>query len=143
MVLALFPQEEKLKLNRSVVHRGASNATHHGAVIFHLREVLSYFAREGVYDHFYIGVTNDLNARLNQHRRTDAGYTWMVPIYEEDSINVDNSFDRMEKEAITHFQGGFTDPFSGRTLTCGNKQQGASPKMYLYILVGKSQSVRP
>ncbi|MFJ1209791.1 GIY-YIG nuclease family protein [Burkholderia pyrrocinia] len=137
MVLELLPEGEKLALNRDVVHRGASNkgVTQHATVIFHLQQVLSHFARQKKYDKFYIGVTNDVDTRLASHRRNKPEYRWMVPIYEEDSVNVSNAFDLMEQEAIDYFRSGFYDHNSGEHLDCGNGPRGASPKMCLYILI--------
>ncbi|CAB3764639.1 hypothetical protein B7G54_07260 [Burkholderia puraquae] len=137
MVLALYPEYKKLALNRDIVHRGASTkgVFQYRVVIFHLQQVLGHFAREKKYDRFYIGVTSNKEARLKDHQVNKPDYTWMVPIYEEDAVNVSNAFDLMEQEAINYFRTGFIDSNSGQKLTCGNGPSGASPKMCLYILV--------
>lgn len=136
MVLRLITHQEKLMLDRDVVHRGAMGVMHHSAVIGHLRQVLTYFAVKG-FSKFYIGITNDLNARLSQHQLNKPEFKLMCPIYGEEANLVENAFDRLEQEAIKQFIGGVAHPETGRlVLRCCNGQRGALPKTWLYILVG-------
>lgn len=135
MVLRLITPQERLTLDRHVVHRGAAGVMHHGAVIAHLRQVLTYFAVKG-YGKFYIGITNDLNVRLSQHQRNKPEFELMCPIYGEEPNLVENAFDRLEREAIKQFFAGIKIPNTDKVMRCCNGPRGALPKTWLYILVG-------
>jgi hypothetical protein len=100
---------------------------------------------------FYIGITGDLQSRLEQHRKAAKGFLYMIPIYEEDEMpasgRAETSFDQLEHEAIGRFKGTtHTVTITGgdakaprpvqRALTCTNAVHGGMPKRVLYVLVG-------
>jgi len=107
------------------------------AVIGHLRLVLNAFANKPEYTKFYIGITNDVSTRLQSHRGSPrGGFRLMVPIYEEQPLLVENSFDNLEQEAINTFRRGILNLQTKKVLKCDNGPNGAPPKITLYILVG-------
>lgn len=106
------------------------------AVIGHLRLVLSGFANKPEYTKFYIGITNDVNTRLQGHRSNRRDFKLMVPVYEEQPLLVENSFDKLEQDAITTFRQGILNLQTKKVLRCDNGPDGAPPKITLYILVG-------
>ncbi len=109
----------------------------HDAVMGHLLQVLKAFANKPEYKKFYIGITNDLETRLREHQRKKPDFLLMVPIYEEQAVLVENSFDRLEREAISAFRSGIEHPVTHQILLrCDNGPGGAPPKQLLYILVG-------
>jgi hypothetical protein len=61
----------------------------------------------------------------------------LVPIYEEEEILHEDSFDGLEKAAIREFRDGIRHPVTGEVLIrCDNGPGGAPPKRTLCILVG-------
>ena len=109
----------------------------HDAIIGHLRLVLKAFANKPEYTKFYIGITNDLDVRLLDHQRRKPDFKLMVPIYEEQAILFESSFDRLEREAISALRTGIVHPETRELLLrCENGPGGAPPKTTLYILVG-------
>jgi len=129
MPLQLIQPREKYMLTRGVVDRAA--------VIGHLDLVLKAFANKPEYNKFYIGITNDVETRLQDHQRRKPDFKLMVPIYEEQAVLVENSFDRLEREAIERFRVGVMHPETRRILLrCDNGPGGAPPKTTLYVLVG-------
>ena len=131
MALSLIaPEQNRWLYTRSAVNRKQ--------VIEHLRLVLNGFANRGEYTKFYIGMTGDLDARLDGHRKKRPEFKLMIPIYSEpvEYMEVD-SFDHLEKLAIDTFKGGITHPDTKKLLMkCDNGPSGAAPKNHLYILVG-------
>ena len=107
----------------------------HEAVLGHLEMVLKAFAKPD-YGKFYIGITGDLDARFAQHQRKRPDFKLMIPIYEEQKILVDNTFDFLEQRAISKFRTGIKHPDGRMLLKCDNGQEGSEPKVTLYILVG-------
>jgi hypothetical protein len=106
-------------------------------VIGHLRSVLNNFAAKPEYTKFYIGITGDVEERLYGHQRKRPEFKLMIPIYEEPSHYMDDSFDRLERDAIAAFRGGIRHPEThAMALKCDNGAEGAAPKTTLYILVG-------
>jgi hypothetical protein len=106
-------------------------------VIGHLESVLKSFAAKPEYTQFYIGITGDVEERLYGHQRKRPEFKLMIPIYEEPSHYMDDSFDRLERDAIAAFRGGIRHPVTNAvTLKCDNGAEGAAPKTTLYILVG-------
>jgi hypothetical protein len=106
-------------------------------VIGHLRSVLNNFAAKPEYTKFYIGITGDVEERLYGHQRKRPEFKLMIPIYEEPSHYMDDSFDRLERDAIAAFRGGIHHPEThAMALKCDNGAEGAAPKTTLYILVG-------
>ena len=129
MPLQLIQPREKYMLTRGVVDRAA--------VIGHLDLVLKAFANKPEYNKFYIGITNDVETRLRDHQGRKPDFKLMVPIYEEQAILMEGSFDRLEREAITAFRQGIKHPDTRKMLLrCDNGPGGAPPKTTLYILVG-------
>lgn len=125
----LIQPREKYLLPRHVVDRAA--------VLGHLELVLKAFAAKPEYSKFYIGITNDVKTRLEDHQRRKGDFKLMVPIYEEQAILVENAFDRLEHEAIAAFRKGIMHPQTRRILLrCDNGPGGATPKTTLYVLVG-------
>ena len=131
MALTLIdPLQNRWLYNRSAVNRKQ--------VIEHLRLVLTGFANRGEYSKFYIGMTGDLEIRLDGHRKKRPEFKLMIPIYSEpvEYMEVD-SFDHLEKLAIDTFKAGIVHPDTRKVLMrCDNGPGGASPKHHLYILVG-------
>ena len=120
---------DKYLLSRGVVDREA--------VLGHLRMVLNAFANKPENSRFYIGITNDLETRLQGHQARKPEFRVMVPIYEEQEILFESSFDRLERDAINTFRAGVVHPESRKVLLrCENGPGGATPKTTLYILVG-------
>lgn len=129
MALQLIQPEDRYILKRDVIDRRA--------VIGHLRSVLSAFASKPEYTRFYVGITGDLEARLLKHRRYKPEFRLMVPIYQEQEILHEDSFDELEKIAIREFRDGIRHPTTREVLLrCDNGPGGAAPKRTLYILVG-------
>jgi predicted GIY-YIG superfamily endonuclease len=119
-----------------MLDRGVSDRR---AVIGHLRTVLGSFAAKPQWTRFYIGITGDLEARFAGHNgdKAKAGFQLMVPIYAEQAIVMDESFDKLESEAIRTFKMGIVHPTSKQMLLrCENGVGGAQPKTWLYILIG-------
>jgi hypothetical protein len=131
MALTLIdPLQNRWLYTRSAVNRKQ--------VIEHLRLVLSGFGNRGEYKKFYIGMTHNLEERLEGHRRKRPDFKLMIPIYSEpvEYMEVD-SFDHLEKLAIDTFKAGIVHPGTNKLLMqCDNGPGGASPKNHLYILVG-------
>jgi hypothetical protein len=129
MAPQIIQPPDKYMLKTGVVDREA--------VLGHLRMVLNAFANKTEYNKFYIGITNDVDVRLLDHQRRKPDFKLMVPIYEEQSVLVDNAFDRLERDAIRRFQDGIKHPDTHRVLLeCKNGPGGAPPKNTLYVLVG-------
>jgi hypothetical protein len=115
--------------NRSAIDRNA--------VIGHLRGVLNTFAAKPQYSKFYIGITGDLEERLEGHRRKRPDFKLMIPVYSEPGHYFDDSFDTLERDAIAALDGGILHPQTGQVaLACDNRASGISPRNWLYILVG-------
>jgi hypothetical protein len=120
--------------NRWKLHRGVVDRK---AVLGHLRTVLNSFASKGTYSKFYIGITGNVEERLQGHRTKRPDFKLMIPIYEEPANFLDDSFDRLERDAIQAFRGGIVHPETKKLLlACDNGPDGAAPKTTLYILVG-------
>ncbi|MEX3555358.1 MAG: GIY-YIG nuclease family protein [Burkholderia gladioli] len=120
-----------------------ASVINHAAVIGHLREVLNSFAAKSEYSMFYIGITSNLDTRLNQHKVNKPTFQLMCPIYEESGNLVENAFDRLERTAIATFRDGIFHPDKSKRgtppkpeLACCNGVGGSRPKNTLYILVG-------
>jgi hypothetical protein len=130
MALEFVQPRDKFMLKRGVIGREP--------VIGHLRTVLNSFANKPEYTCFYIGITNNLDTRLQDHQRRKPQFRLMCPIYEEPAAHVDSdSFDLLEREALRTFQSGVVHPQTRQVLLrCDNIPGGAPPKRYLYILVG-------
>ncbi|MEP6493254.1 MAG: GIY-YIG nuclease family protein [bacterium] len=129
MPLTFINPRDKYTLKASVVDRAA--------VIGHLRLVLKAFAMKDEFSKFYIGISNDLETRILKHRVNKPDFKLMVPIYEDGGLFVEDSFDRLERDAITEFRNGIVHPQSLKMmLRCDNGHGGATPKTFLYILVG-------
>lgn len=121
--------------------------------ISHVRSVLHHFAPKDkvagdtmirdkkTYTRFYIGITNDIDARFDQHCRSRKVFELMVPVLQEpwDHI-VPGSFDEFERALISHFSGGIHHPNrpapAKPLMQCCNDRGGSKPKGYLYILLG-------
>jgi hypothetical protein len=129
LALQLIQPRDKFMLSAHVVDRNA--------VIGHLRSVLGSFASKPEYSKFYIGITNEVETRLSDHRIRKPDFKVMVPVYEEDAILVENAFDVLEQDAIRAFSNGIRHPTTNAMmLKCENGPGGARPKRVLYILVG-------
>lgn len=119
----------RFMLTRSVIE--------HRAVLGHLRTVLNSFAMKDGFTKFYIGITGNLEERLARHQRSRPEFKLMIPIYAEPAHYFENSFDSLERLAISAFSAGIKHPDThALLLRCDNGAEGASPKSYLYILVG-------
>jgi len=122
-------QDQQYKMKRSAVDRRA--------VIEHLRLVLGAFAMKGKYKQFYIGITRDIEARLRDHQTKKPQFALMVPIYDEPSTFMADSFDFLERDAIETFRKGIIHPETGKQLLeCANGPGAATPKTTLYVLIG-------
>ncbi|HTE43731.1 MAG TPA: hypothetical protein VK636_00695 [Gemmatimonadaceae bacterium] len=129
MPLSFINPLDQYMLKRSVVDRAA--------VLGHLRLVLKAFAMKPAFSKFYIGITNHLETRLQDHRIRKPDFQLMVPIYEDNGLFVEDSFDRLERDAIAEFRAGIMHPETRKMmLRCDNGPGGARPKTVLYILVG-------
>lgn len=129
MSLQLIQPEGKYQLTQSVVDRRA--------VLDHLHSVLKVYAMKPEFTRFYIGITSDLESRLISHQRRKPHFKLMIPIYAEERMLMSDSFDSMEREAITMFRGGIKHPDTGQMLLMNdNGPGGARPKSVLYVLVG-------
>ncbi len=131
MALTLIdPLQNRWLYNRSAVDRKQ--------VIEHLKLVLTGFANRGEYTKFYIGMTGNLDDRLEGHRKTRPEFRLMIPIYAEPVEYMEvESFDHLERLAINTFKAGIVHPDTKKVLMkCDNGPGGAAPKNYLYILVG-------
>jgi hypothetical protein len=125
----LVQPRDKHMLSRSAVDRRA--------VIEHLRLTLISFAMKGEYRKFYIGITRDVESRLYDHQRRKPDFKLMVPIYQEESIIMADSFDFLERDAIEAFHAGIRHPDTRQMLLeCANGPGAATPKTTLYILLG-------
>jgi len=61
----------------------------------------------------------------------------MVPIYDEPSTFMADSFDFLERDAIETFRKGIIHPETGKQLLeCANGPGAATPKTTLYVLIG-------
>lgn len=138
MTLELYKPDGKSLDSRLLNQR--VTAVSRRAAIEHVRAVLKFFAAKSEFSRFYIGITNDLERRLGEHRGHPelSLYRWMCPVLEEEVPHVDEgSFDALEQAAIRELRGGIRNPQSGAMLlSCSNKARGALPKNILYILVG-------
>lgn len=129
MALEFIQPLDKYQLNRGVIDRRA--------VIDHLRQILKVYAMKPGFSKFYIGITSDPASRLSSHQKEKPHFKLMIPIYEEQRILLEGSFDLLEREAITACRAGISHPETGRVMmTCENGPGGARPKAMLYILVG-------
>jgi hypothetical protein len=130
MALQLINPVDKFLLKQDVVSTQA--------VIGHLRSVLHSFANKPGFTRFYIGITNNLQRRLSEHRADKPLFQWMCPVMEEAMPHVaEGSFDALERDAILAFRAGIRHPDSRQMLlSCDNAATGTSPKNYLYVLVG-------
>lgn len=129
MSLQLIQPEGKYRLNQSVVDRRA--------VLDHLHSVLKVYAMKPDFSLFYIGITSNLPRRLKSHQTEKPHFKLMIPIYEEQRMLLSDSFDSMEREAITRFRGGIKHPDTGQMLLANDNGPGAAnPKSVLYVLVG-------
>jgi hypothetical protein len=129
MPLQLIQPRDKHLFSRSAVDRRA--------VIEHLRLVLISFAVKGNYRKFYVGITRDVETRLRDHQSKKPDFKLMVPIYEEPSTFMADSFDFLERDAIMAFRAGIRHPDTKRLLLeCANGPGAATPKTTLYILLG-------
>ena len=108
-------------------------------VLGHLELVLKSFAAKPEYSRFYIGITNDLDRRLADHRADTRkkDFRVMCPIVEEESPQaLGSAFDGLELAAIKRFDPGIMNTETKKLLKCMNGKQGVTPKCFLYILVG-------
>ena len=129
MALQHIQPHDQYMLKRDVIDRRA--------VLGHLRSVLNAFASKPEYSKFYVGITGDVEARLLKHQRHRPDFRLLVPIYEEEEILHEDSFDGLERTAIREFREGIRHPVTRDVLLrCDNGPGGALPKRTLYILVG-------
>ena len=131
MTLELVSPRDKFKLKQGFV----SNEV----VLGHLDLVLKSFAAKAEYSRFYIGITNDLDRRLADHRgdSTKKDFRLMCPIVEEESPQaLGSAFDGLELAAIARFNPGVMNTETKKLLKCMNGKQGVTPKCVLYVLVG-------
>ena len=131
MTLELVNPRDKFKLKQGFM----SNEV----VLGHLELVLKSFASKPEYSRFYIGITNDLDRRLADHRGdpNKKDFRLMCPIVEEESPEaLGSAFDGLELAAIARFNPGVMNTETRKLLRCTNGKQGVTPKCVLYILVG-------
>jgi hypothetical protein len=131
VTLELVSPRDKFKLKQGFV----SNEV----VLGHLEWVLKSFAAKPEYSRFYIGITNELERRLADHRgdATKKDFRLMCPIVEEESPQaLGGAFDGLELAAIARFNPGVMNIETNKLLKCMNGKQGVTPKCVLYILVG-------
>lgn len=53
------------------------------AVIGHIRDVLKVYLMKPEFTKFYVGITQDVNRRLQEHQRKKLEYKLMIPVYDE------------------------------------------------------------
>ena len=112
------------------------------AVMGHIRDVLKAYLMKPEYTKFYVGITQDVNRRLQQHQRTKPEYKLMIPVYDETGVHPPDSFDQLEQLAIRTFGPThgteFTHPLAppGRKLIFDNRRENSPPQNTLYLLVG-------
>jgi hypothetical protein len=112
------------------------------AVIGHIRDVLKVYLMKPEYTKFYVGITQDVSRRLQQHQRTKREYKLMIPVYEETGVHPPDSFDQLEQLAIRTFGPAhgteFTHPLAppGRKLIFDNRRENSPPQNTLYLLIG-------
>lgn len=112
------------------------------AVIGHIRDVLKAFLMKPEYTKFYVGITQDVSRRLQEHQRTKPEYKLMIPVYDETGVPRLDSFDQLEQLAIRTFGPAhgtaFTHPLAppGRKLVFDNRRENAPPQNTLYLLLG-------
>jgi hypothetical protein len=112
------------------------------AVIGHIRLVLMKYLGEPGYTKFYVGITQDVSRRLQEHQRNKPEYRWMIPIYDEAGVQHPGGFDQLEQLAIRTFGpkhgAEFTHPNAppGRKLVFDNRRENSAPQNTLYLLVG-------
>ena len=112
------------------------SALGHEQVLDHLRDILKRFLTQTDATRFYIGMTNDLARRRQEHEEKKPEFTLMCVIHGEDpqmgaAINLDD----LEAQAIARFRSGVTNPTTGKALRCTNTQGGAPQKQWLYVLL--------
>ena len=112
------------------------------AVMGHIRDVLKVYLMKPEFSKFYVGITRDVNRRLQEHQRTKPEYKLMIPVYDEMGVHPPDTFDRLEQLAIKTFgpEHGteFTHPLAppGRKLVFDNRRENAPPQDTLYLLLG-------
>lgn len=112
------------------------------AVMSHLRTVLMKYLADPAYSKFYVGITQDVDRRLDEHRRTKPEYKLMIPICQDKAVRHAERFDQLEQLAIQTFGPGngtaFTHPNAppGRKLLFDNRRENSQPQNILYLLVG-------
>jgi hypothetical protein len=112
------------------------------AVIGHIRDVLKSFLMKPGYTKFYVGITQNVNRRLQQHQQSKPEYKLMIPVYDETGVQASDSFDQLEQLAIRTFGPKHGTEFShplapaGRKLIFDNRRENPPPQNTLYLLVG-------
>ncbi|MQA89834.1 MAG: GIY-YIG nuclease family protein [Gemmatimonas sp.] len=106
-------------------------------VIGHLRDVLKAFLMKPDCSQFYIGITNDLERRRREHQTEKPAFTLMCAIYGETPRPGEDSFRKLELDAIRQFQDGVRNPVNGKVLRCSNTAGGTPDQRWLYVLVDK------
>ncbi|HEY0779418.1 MAG TPA: hypothetical protein VGD56_15735 [Gemmatirosa sp.] len=118
------------------------HTTFRDAILERVRLVLRKYLGEPGYSKFYVGITHDVNRRLQEHQRTKPEYRWMIPIYEEVGVPHPDGFDQLEQLAIRTFGPkhgtAFTHPNAppGRTLIFDNRRENSPPQTTFYVLIG-------
>jgi hypothetical protein len=113
VTLELVNPRDKFKLKQGFV----SNEV----VLGHLEWVLKSFAAKPEYSRFYIGITNELERRLADHRgdATKKDFRLMCPIVEEESPQaLGGAFDGLELAAIARFNPGVMNIETNKLLKC-------------------------
>ena len=131
MTLELVSPRDKFKIKQGFMSDEV--------VLGHLDLVLKSFAAKPEYSRFYIGITNDLDRRLTDHRADPSkkDFRVMCPICEEESPDaLGSAFDGLELAAIRRFNPGVVNTATKKVLLCTNGKSGVKPKCILYILVG-------
>ncbi len=119
-----------------------AHTAHPEAIMGHIRDVLNVFLMKPDFTKFYVGITQNENRRLEQHRRKKMEYQLMIPIYDETGVHPPDSFDQLEQLAIRTFgpaQGTvFSNPKApaGRKLIFDNRRENSPPQNTLYLLLG-------
>ena len=112
------------------------------AVMSHIRDVLKVYLMKPEFTKFYIGITQDVNRRLQQHQRAKLEYKLMIPVYDETGVHPMDSFDQLEQLAIMTFGPAYGTEFShpnapaGRKLIFDNRRENSPPQNTLYLLLG-------
>ena len=118
------------------------HTTFHDAILDHIRLVLTKYLGDPTYSKFYIGITQDVSRRLQEHQRHKPEYRLMIPIYDEAGVHRADGFDQLEQLAIQRFgpKHGteFTHPNAppGRKLIFDNRRENSPPHTTLYLLLG-------